>query len=131
VVQVPQMPPPPVSTRPSGSKVAVEWYCRTRLAPASTVQASVAGSHRSAAKTGFCRSTNPFAEELCPPVASTLPSARMVRFACRRPTDMEFVERTVVPEPLTSTTEAVFVGTVDCPSSVTLPPPTTRTLPMS
>src|SRR3712207_536433 len=117
------MPPPPVSTRPSGSRVAVEWYCRTRLALASTVQVPVSGSHLSAAKTGFLRSTDPFTDELWPPVASTLPSGRTVRLACRRPTDIEPVGRTVVPEPLTSTTEAVFVGTFDRPSSVTLPPP--------
>ena len=44
---------------------------------------------------------------------------------------MEVVGRTLVPEPLTSTTEAVLVGTDVWPSSVTLPPPATSTLPMS
>ena len=91
----------------------------------------MAGSQRSAAKTGFCRSIVPFTDELWPPVASTLPSARTVKLAWRRPTDMEPVERTVVPEPLTSTTAAVLVGTDDLPPSVTFPPPATITLPMS
>ena len=106
------MPPPPVITRPSGSKAATEWYCRTRLALARTVQVSDSGSQRSAAKTGLSRSTSPFSDWLIPPVARTLPSARMVRLNSRRPTDIELVARTVVPDPATSTTEAVRVGTV-------------------
>src|SRR5215203_4194870 len=128
--QLPQIPPPPVSTRPSGSSVAVEWYSRTRLALESTVQVPVAGFHRSAAKTGWTRSTSPSTELLCPPVASTLPSARTVRLCWRRPTDIDVVELTLEPL-LTSTTTAVFVGTLVWPPSLMLPPPETKTLPMS
>src|SRR4051812_32435720 len=124
------MPPPPVSTRPSGSSAAVEWYSRTRLALASTVHLPVAGSHRSAANTGWSRSTNPSTELLCPPVASTLPSASTVRLCWRRPTDIEEVGLTVVPV-VTSTTTAVLVGTLLWPSSLRAPPPATSTLPMS
>src|SRR6478752_9057690 len=108
LTQEAQTPPPPVSTRPSGSKVALEWYCRTRLALDSTVQFPVFGSHRSAANTGLLRSAFALVALLIPPVASTLPSARMVRLCCRRPTDIELVWVTVVLGvvvlvPLTST----------------------------
>jgi hypothetical protein len=58
------MPAPPVSTRPSGSSVALEWYWRTRLALDKTVQVSVAGSHRSAADTGLSRSVSSSIERL-------------------------------------------------------------------
>src|SRR5829696_2860633 len=116
LTQAAQTPPPPVSTRPSGSSVALEWYWRTRLALANTVHVLVDGSHRSAAKTGSLRSTFGSVERLIPPVASTLPSARMVRLCCRRPTDIDAVELTVVigapsVPPRTSTMTAVLVGT--------------------
>src|SRR4051812_18845394 len=91
LTQEAQTPPPPVSTRPSGSSVALEWYCRTRLALDKTVQVFVAGSHRSAAYTGLVRSTFALVALLIPPVASTLPSAKIVRLCCRRPTDIEVV----------------------------------------
>src|SRR3954471_16327049 len=108
VWQTPQIPPPPVRTRPSGNSAALEWYCRTRLALARTVQAPVAGFHRSAANTGLSRSTSPSTERLSPPVARTLPSASTVRLCWRRPTDIDDVAVTLVA-PLTSTTTAVFV----------------------
>src|SRR5215217_4587146 len=84
-MQMPQTPPPPVSTRPSGSSAAVEWYCRTRLAPAKVVQTPVAGSQRSAVAAAWSRSTRPeIAALLSPPVARTEPSARMVEVNWRR-----------------------------------------------
>src|SRR4029453_12283078 len=131
LTQVAQTPPPPVSTRPSGSSVALEWYSRTRLALDNTVQVPVDGFQRSAANTGLLRSTVDVVARLIPPVASTLPSARMVRLRCRRPTDIEAVELTAVPLPLTLTAMAVLVGTLLWPPSVMLPPPATSTLPMS
>src|SRR4029450_7800670 len=106
-----QTPPPPVSTRPSGSSVALEWYSRTRLALERTVHVPVDGSHSSAANTGLSRSTFALTDRLIPPVASTLPSARTVRLCWRRPTDMDAVGATPVVPPLTSTTTAVLVGT--------------------
>src|SRR5512133_2479151 len=131
LTQEAQTPPPPVSTRPSASRAALEWYWRTRLALDKTVHAPVDGSHRSAANTGFTRSTFALVARLIPPVASTLPSARMVRLAWRRPTDMDAVELTLVVPLLTFTRTAVLVGTWVCPPSVISPPPATNALPMS
>src|SRR5207342_2907515 len=120
-----QTPPPPVRTRPSGKRVALEWYWRTRLAPDRTVHFSVAGSHRSAANTGLARSTLALFARLSPPVARTLPSARIVRLCWRRPTDMEAVGPAEVLLPLTSTSTAVLVGTWVWPPSAMSPPPAT------
>ena len=61
----------------------MEWYCRTTLALASSVQVFVAGSHRSAAKTALLRLMRPSPVSYIPPVARTDPSARRVMLCWR------------------------------------------------
>src|SRR5919206_927610 len=130
-MQVSQTPPPPVSTRPSGSSVAVEWYCRIRLALAKVVQALVAGSQSSAAVAAWSRSTRgETAALVSPPVARTDPSARMVESDWRRRVLSEPVVVIDGTDPVfvLRMTE-VLVGTLVRPSSLRLPPPVTRVLP--
>ena len=118
---MPQIPPPPESTRPSGSSSAVEWYWRVTCMLASVFHWPVAGFQSSAGYTPAPRSTSSAPEEL-PPVPSTLPSASTVRLFWRRPYSISPVGVTVGVAPLRSMTSAVFVDG---------PPPATRILPMS
>src|SRR6185295_11920786 len=113
LIQIPQTPPPPVRTRPSGSRVAVEWYCRTRLALAKVVQTPVAGSHRSADVAAWSTSTRPETAALVsPPVARTDPSARIVALNWRRRVLSEPVVVTDGTNPvLVSRMTEVLVGT--------------------
>src|SRR3954449_1013746 len=132
-MHMPQTPPPPVSTRPSGNSVAVEWYCRTRLALDNVVQAPVAGSQRSAAGAAWSRSTRvETAALVSPPVARTDPSARTVELNWRRRVLRDPLVVTDGTDPvLVSRMTEVLVGTLVRPSSLRLPPPVTRVLPMS
>jgi hypothetical protein len=113
--------------------VAVEWYCRMRLALASVVQAPVTGSHRSAAVAAWSRSTRPETAALVsPPVARTDPSARIVALDWRRRVLSEPLPVIDGTDPVVvSRITDVLVGTLVRPSSLRLPPPVIRVLPMS
>src|SRR5438552_15241437 len=70
--------PPPVHTRPSGSRTATEWHVRPTLHFAPSCHVLVRGSKSSVSRIG-----SSFAR--CPPaVTSTRPSINRVAFACRR-----------------------------------------------
>ena len=74
----PSLPLPPTSTRPSGRSNATEWYKRGICSLASVDHVSLVGDHDSAAVTALA-SFVPSAV-VSPPVASTVPSGRVVRF---------------------------------------------------
>ena len=73
------MPPPPVITRPSGSRVAAEWYCRTRLALAKHGPGLGGRVPPLGGEDRIVQVDQPVDRLLCPPVARTLPSASTVR----------------------------------------------------
>src|SRR5262245_10322843 len=124
------MPPPPVITRPSGSRSAVEWYCRTRAADASVLHVFVVVLYSSAANTGWDRSTVLLtAPEYEPPVASALPSARTVRLNCRRAFAIGAASVTIGGLVFELTSLTVLVGTLVWPPSVMMPPPATIVVP--
>ena len=91
-----------MSTRPSGSRRAVEWYSRPFVSEATVVQVSVSGFQISAGSTAFERSVP--SEVDIPPLARTVPSASIVRFWYARPNAIGAVERQVgVPAPMSMT----------------------------
>ena len=71
-------PPPAISTRPSGSSNAVEWYSRPTVSDATVFQVSVVGFQISAGSTALVRSTP--SDVVIPPLASTVPSGSSVMF---------------------------------------------------
>src|SRR5262245_58295629 len=76
----PSASPPAVTTRPSGMRMAVEWYMRGSDSELTTVHSPVAGSQISHGSTAFVSlSASPV-----PPTARHLPSARITRFSRRR-----------------------------------------------
>ena len=122
------MPPPPVKTRASGSRTAVEWYWRCTEALAKVRQEPVAGFHSSAAVTPVFRLTNSLVDS--PPVSRAVPSASMVRLACLRGVLIDEVDVATGWPEVESTITAVPVGRL-APFSSNEPPPVTNTLPGS
>ena len=90
-VPPPTAPPPAISTRPSGSSSAVEWYWRPFWSESTSVHVSVSGFQISAGRTDFDRST-PSEREL-PPLASTVPSGSSVMLWYARPCAIGEVSR--------------------------------------
>src|SRR2546421_11588881 len=86
-------PPPAISTRPSGSSSAVEWYSRPIASDATVRQVSVAGFQISAGSTALLRSTP--SEGVMPPLADTVPSGSIVRFSYERGDAIGAVDRPV------------------------------------
>jgi hypothetical protein len=109
--QRPQMPPPAVSTRPSGRSSAVEWYWRGWRAAAIVFHCPVAGSQRSAAYLAKpSRRSTSSSQPLWPPVARTEPSASTVRLCWRRSSAIGLVDATRGVSPLMSTVTADLVA---------------------
>ena len=81
----PGAPPPPTSTLASGISMATEWYRRACTPLAPCVQPPVSGFQISAM---LFTSVSSFQTRL-PPVASTLPSARIVPLTRRRCVDID------------------------------------------
>jgi hypothetical protein len=80
-----------MSTRPSGSSNAVEWYSRPFVSDATVVHVSVSGFQISAGRTAFVRSVP--SESVMPPLARTVPSGSRVIFWYERGKFIAAVER--------------------------------------
>src|SRR4051794_3846475 len=101
-------PLPAMNTRPSGRSIAVEWYPRACVSEATVVQVSVSGFQISDWSTPLLRVVPSDVER--PPLASTVPSASMVRLLYERPKAIGWVERQAGVAELISMTAVPPVG---------------------
>src|SRR6185369_6043787 len=111
--------PPVVTTRPSASRKAAEWYSRGTVALAIVVQVSVAGFHNSAEKTAVVVLLWPGPD--VPPVASTVPSGSKVALTWRRATLMDATARQAGAGTFKSITSANGTGGSPPPVTMILP----------